>query len=326
MVEQGRNLIRQIQEKLEAQRKIGGLWNGFCNLQKVVSHDIWESHTRFIYELLQNAEDAKASEFEVYISKARIKVIHNGEPFSKEDINNVCYAISSKDPNETIGYLGVGFKSVFAITDKPEIYSGNYGFRFDREECLKKFNDDSLYYFYPYWIEQTTEAIDPQRTTFILPFKSEGFFDESLNQLNELGMHSLLFLKNIRNIKIHNQEDSSTRDCSLMCMEDFKPLPSNSGTEVGKFLLLEGNTATRFLVFRKAFEIPKEIRDDKETQNAKRGNIVKREVSVAFKLDKEENLEPMDGYICSFFSRPRKENPLYHTRRLHSPSRTSCIA
>jgi len=300
MAEQGKDLIRQIQEEVETQRG-SNLWKGYCNLQKLVSGDIWESSTRFIYELLQNAEDAKASEFEVYLSRARIKVIHNGEPFNTDDISNICYAMSSKDPNETIGYLGVGFRSVFPITDKPEIHSGDYSFRFDRAECLRRFGDDSLYCFYPYWIEQTTEAIDPRKTTFILPFKSEGFFDESVAQLNELGAHSLLFLRNVRNLRIHNEEDNSTRNCSLICMEDFKPLPNNPDTKVGKFLSVEGNTVTRFLAFRRAFYVPEGIRNDEETQRAKRGNVEKREVSIAFKLDKEDNLEPTNGCICSFF-------------------------
>ena len=94
------------------------------NLQKLASGDIWESSTRYIYELLQNAEDAKASEIKIYISKKRVKIIHNSRhPFKDNDVKNVCYATSEKDPNETIGYLGVGFRSVFTVTDKPEIYS-----------------------------------------------------------------------------------------------------------------------------------------------------------------------------------------------------------
>lgn len=71
-------------------------------------------------------------------------------------------------------------------------------FRFDREECLREFGDDSAFYFYPYWIEQTTENIDPEKTTFILPFKSEEFFDKTVKQLEKLGAHSLLFLRNTR--------------------------------------------------------------------------------------------------------------------------------
>ncbi len=114
----GKELIMKIQEEVKRQREIGGIWEGYCNLQKLASGDIWESATRYIYELLQNAEDAKAKEFRIYISKQRIKVVHNGDPFTEDDVRNICYAMSKKDPNETIGYLGVGFRSVFAVTDR----------------------------------------------------------------------------------------------------------------------------------------------------------------------------------------------------------------
>ena len=114
-MDDGEKIIRQIQQEIEQQRKIGGIWKGYCNLQKLASGDIWETSTRYIYELLQNAEDAGAREFKIYISKERAKIIHNGRPFTEDDVRNICYADSKKDPCETIGYLGVGFRSVFTV-------------------------------------------------------------------------------------------------------------------------------------------------------------------------------------------------------------------
>jgi len=311
MMKEGRDLIIQIQEEVKSQRKIGGLWEGYCNLQKLASGDIWESSTRYIYELLQNAEDTKANEFKVYISKNRIKIIHDGAPFIQDDVRNVCYAVSKKDPNETIGYLGVGFRSVFTVTDKPEIYSGEYMFQFDRERCLREFGDDSHFYFYPYWIEQPTEEIDLQKTTFILPFKSEEFFDRSMDQLEKLSAYSLLFLRNIKKISIHNEESNDTRICNISCIEDFKSI--NKNFRIGKFLLVEKDAAMRFLVFRGTFEVPEEIQEDEETKRAKREKIKERDISIAIRLDEQDNLKPINGYICSFFPiKERKINFLVH--------------
>jgi len=325
MNEDGEKVIIQIQQEIEQQRKIGGFWEGYCNLQKLASGDIWESSTRYIYELLQNAEDAKASEFKIYISKERIKIVHNGKPFTKDDVRNICYAVSKKDPNETIGYLGVGFRSVFIVTDKPEIYSGEYRFRFDREECIRKFGDSSLFYFYPFWIEQPTEHIDLNKTTFILPFKSEDYFDKSMKQLKKLGVHSLLFLRNIKNISIYNEVDNTRQEFNITLSGDLKPLPNykkileeikdNDIKEIkmGKFLLIEGDKVSRFLVFRGTFKVPDDVRNDEETKRAKREKIKTREISVAFKLDKDNNLKPTKGYICSFFPiQERKINFLVH--------------
>lgn len=134
MTNEEQDVIRQIQSEIVKQREIRGFWEGYCNLQKMASGDIWESSTRYVYELLQNAEDEQASKFELYISKYRSKIIHDGQCFSSEDVRKICYAVSKKDPSVSIGYLGVGFRSVFPVTDRPQIYSGMYKF------CLIKKN------------------------------------------------------------------------------------------------------------------------------------------------------------------------------------------
>ncbi len=309
----GKNLIIKIQKEIMQQKEIGGLWEGYCNLQKLASGDIWESPTRYLYELLQNAEDAKAKEFNIYISKKRIKIVHDGNPFTDGDVRNICYAMSKKDPNETVGYLGVGFRSIFAVTDKPEIYSGKFMFRFDREECLKEFNDFSLFYFYPYWIEQPVESVDLGKSTFIFPFKSEEFFDKSVKELENLKASSLLFLRNIKSMSIYNEENETTRICNLTQISDLTTLPQNEDIKIGKFLLVEGSTATRFLVFRGVFQVPDNIRNDEETKRAKRGDVKSREISIAIQLDERDNLVPTTGYICSFFPiEERKINFFVH--------------
>jgi len=307
------DIITKIQEEIKRQREIGGFWEGYCNLQRTASGDIWESSTRYLYELLQNAEDEKAKNFHIYISKKRVKIVHDGNVFTENDVRNVCYAVSKKDPNETIGYMGVGFRSVFTVTDRPEIYSGEYMFCFDKEECLKEFGDYSPFYFYPYRIEQPTERIDPKKTSFLLPFKSEESFDKSIEQLEQLGANSLLFLRNIIRLSIHNEEDGSTRICSRTPIGDLKSLPTNEDIKIGKFLLVEGSTATRFLVFRGTFEVPDDVQKDEETKRAKRGEVEKREISIAIKLDEQDNLVPTKGYIYSFFPiEERKINFLVH--------------
>ena len=312
MMREGKDCITQIQDKIKQQQEIGGIWEGYCNLQKLASGDIWESSTRYIYELLQNAEDAGAKEFKVYISKKRAKITHNGNPLTPEDIRNICYAATQKDPNVSIGYLGVGFRSVFPVTDKPEIYGGKYSFRFDKEACEREFGDSSLYHFYPFWIEQPTERIDQQKTTFILDFKAEEYFTKALEQLGKLGTHSLLFLRNINSIIIRNEENNESRVCNISCLEDFKPIPNNGNLKLGKFLLVDGSVATRFLVFRGTFQTD-EVRKDKETIRAKRGEIKEREVSIAFQLDEKDNLKPIKGYFYSFFPvMERKINYLVH--------------
>jgi hypothetical protein len=81
--------------------------------------------THFVPELLQNADDQKADEiyFNFNSLKNEIRFSHNGNNFTKQDIQDIC-SIGHSQKNETInkiGKFGTGFKSIYKVTDKPII-------------------------------------------------------------------------------------------------------------------------------------------------------------------------------------------------------------
>lgn len=89
---------------------------------------------RFLYELVQNAYDAQPrggrnGRIHVLLDPdaedhGTLYVANTGAPFDSEDFRAICeIAQSSKRPGEGIGNKGVGFKSVLAISEWPEIYS-----------------------------------------------------------------------------------------------------------------------------------------------------------------------------------------------------------
>ena len=87
-------------------------------------------HDRFLIELLQNAEDqavrAGLSESTVAIirTESLVAMANAGTPFTDPSLREITSAgISSKDPTVAIGNKGVGFKSVFQVTEEPELYS-----------------------------------------------------------------------------------------------------------------------------------------------------------------------------------------------------------
>ena len=68
----------------------------------------------FILEILQNADDAMASEVVFELYSDRLDVTNNGEPFTLEDIDSICsLSRSSKDDPTKLGKFGIGFKSVY---------------------------------------------------------------------------------------------------------------------------------------------------------------------------------------------------------------------
>lgn len=110
-----------------------------ANSLESLSTDIYTDSKRFIYELLQNADDASGSsgmlDIQIKLVENYIIVSHNGESFSEVDIESICSVgdgNKKEDENKT-GFKGIGFKSVFSHSNYVLIESNNYCFRFDKE-------------------------------------------------------------------------------------------------------------------------------------------------------------------------------------------------
>lgn len=169
-----------------------GAYDGFIRLLT----DLYPDNAHFIYELLQNAEDAGATEVCFTLEVDRVEFRHNGHRlFSFDDVKDITNIgkSSKRDDPTNIGKFGVGFKAVFAYTATPEIESGQYHFRI-RDLVVPE-----------------TEGLSPgalgkNRTHFLFPFdnpqklpkKAREEIEDSLRKLDE---STLLFLSNIRKIE-----------------------------------------------------------------------------------------------------------------------------
>jgi hypothetical protein len=166
--------------------------NGFEEGLRSLLAELYPDNAHFIYELLQNAEDAQATVVEFELGQDELKVSHDGiRPFSLADIESITgIGKSTKKDDETkIGKFGVGFKAVFAYTTRPEIRSGEYSFAISD-------------LFVPEIISGDAPA---GRTTFTFPLdrvekQAELARVEVERGLRELDEKTLLFLNNIREI------------------------------------------------------------------------------------------------------------------------------
>ena len=59
--------------------------------------DQYSDRTHFIYELIQNAEDAGATYLTFNLYPDRLVLCHNGKPFTEADIRGICGIRSTKD-------------------------------------------------------------------------------------------------------------------------------------------------------------------------------------------------------------------------------------
>jgi len=165
--------------------------------------NLYSDRTHFIYELLQNAEDAcerakKAGAVKKFIVHLQLypdqlEMHHNGIPFDENDVRGICGLVegTKSEDYSQIGKFGIGFKSVYAYTKSPEIYCG------DKSFCIKN-------YVQPYSIEQREDVKDGE-TLFVIPFNhdkiSKGVaFSEIKQRLKDIGLGTLLFLRNIEEI------------------------------------------------------------------------------------------------------------------------------
>jgi len=156
---------------------------------------LYDDRTHFIFELLQNAEDALGRRGEWHGSRKvaftlnpdRLTLSHFGKPFDEADVRSVCDIAESTKNESSIGRFGLGFKSVYTVTDLPEIHSGDEDFSIEN-------------YVFPKRMARSVRAAD--ETQIILPLKPE---DASAAQdittgFRHLGPGALLFLRHIDEI------------------------------------------------------------------------------------------------------------------------------
>ncbi|MFW6311408.1 MAG: sacsin N-terminal ATP-binding-like domain-containing protein, partial [Nanoarchaeota archaeon] len=188
-------------------------------------------HKRFIYELLQNADDAlqtNTNDKKIYfnLSEDELIVANTGRPIEADDLTALCtmsYTTKSLDSENkaSIGHKGRGFRSILEITDNPKIYSKGISFEFNRSRSKKdiyslinlldnwetsKLKGIPLMRL-PYSLEDTPEKIKDlyekgYNTVFAFPLKNDRVKQDIIAAVNRLDNNTILFLNNLEKLKI----------------------------------------------------------------------------------------------------------------------------
>lgn len=158
-------------------------------------NELYADRTHFIFEILQNAEDALADRpgwrgsraVTFTLDEKALHISHFGKPFDEEDVRSICGIAKSTKRITDIGRFGIGFKSVYAFTDRPEIHSGAEDFAIES-------------YVWP--VGSSGSKRNPDETVFILPLKhQDGIAHKEITKgFYQLGAHTLLFLRQIEEI------------------------------------------------------------------------------------------------------------------------------
>lgn len=160
--------------------------------------DKYAETAHFVYELLQNADDANATEVTIILKADRLLFKHNGtkhfditaeDDERVGDINSITgIGNSSKENTQNkIGKFGVGFKAVFQYSDTPEILDDP--FKFKIEDLIV-----------PTLIEYDYPERKPGETLFVLSFRNpQKAFNEIKGRLETL-KNPILFLRHLKKI------------------------------------------------------------------------------------------------------------------------------
>ena len=149
--------------------------------------NLYTDKTHFIFELLQNAEDALASKVKFCLHCDRLEMFHNGRVFNEKDVRGICgVGEGTKAEDLTkIGKFGIGFKSVYSYTRTPEIHSGKENFYIEN-------------YIRPFQKEPNRLGGDGWSTLIIFPFnhpevEQEIAYSSLRQRLDNLAPTTLLF-------------------------------------------------------------------------------------------------------------------------------------
>jgi|GEM_PF-5936042 len=195
---------REVIESVAARHE--GLPEWVEDLVRQVGEKLNRTDIHFAAELVQNAEDAgnrsdqPRVELRFLIEEGRIIAQNDGLPFNQGDAEAICRAAASSKRHapDQIGFLGVGFKSVFKITDAPEVHSNGFHFRITR-------------YIHPSWIDDPAPlpAAD-MSSAFVFPVKPSVNLEILGDEFDHLKPTLLLFLKKLKSIAIDNRITGQT--------------------------------------------------------------------------------------------------------------------
>ena len=210
--------------QLEADPELAGPWN---LLFKQV-----QSPEHVLSELLQNADDAEATEASAKVEDGVFVFSHNGIDFQEDHFVSLCrFGYSNKRVLHTIGFRGVGFKSTFSLGSKVELTSPTLSVYFQDQRFTE-----------PIWQETTSSS--GGLTTIKVAISDQPRLDRIKQNLKEWreSPFSLLFFNNLRRLVIGDvQLDWLEEEPGPVSLSRWMRLNNESNK---RYLYVESDAAT----------------------------------------------------------------------------------
>ena len=265
----------------------------------------YSDEAHFVYELLQNADDVKATKAVFELSAGRLLFRHNGsehftisDPATEEEdkknhrlghVNAITsYGARNKQEKNAqgnvIGKFGLGFKSIFQYTKSPSIYDDNIWFRLERE-------------IIPRLLDHDFEGRKEGETLFSLPLDNEEIKtpEEDIKRKFDSLLFPTLFLNNLSEICLKTDAEEWWYKKSILEEKAFD------------------ETTAKLICLKK---IKSTEEESKKLWIFSRTDSNNHKYSVGFELDENGSLKPSNYKAFCFF-------PTKHTTHLkfliHAP-------
>jgi len=189
---------------------------------------------RWFFELLQNCDDAKAIKVRILVQEDAVYVADNGKGLKPEAVSAICGTDFSDKTIGTIGRKGVGFKSVYDVSNNPQVLTvkdGGIEFNLDKTRGWLEdngFDDEYVPYqwipFFISWDEQdpVLNTLDDFKTIVVLRNVSPEQKHRVEQLLKEWPPHALFTFRHVREIKTPEFEICRSSNHDIWKMQDSR--------------------------------------------------------------------------------------------------------
>lgn len=240
----------------------------FKDLAKVEQYIAESYRTRAFIELIQNADDAGSTKFGIHTLKDGFAVGNNGRPFTLADVESLCRSGSSNKHRggSTIGYRGIGFKSVVNLASQIYVFSGDFKFFFNKtrtQEILESTLDVPLIRI-PHQLKDQDSHLQKEASNlsdkngYTTIFIFQCLINEiPLEELAEFNRSSLIFLKSLKSLKIDYQEISRNISLQILNEKERKiiKIEESNSFDIWEVDALSDNTITQVALKRECDNI-----------------------------------------------------------------------
>lgn len=270
--------------------------------------DLYTETERFVFELLQNADDqpeeGKLVNVKFKSLDENLLFLHTGKPFNEADVESISSIGDSTKKNdiEKTGYKGIGFKSVFFVADTVYIDSGNFSFAFDKNSPLYRDEEDMdkiPWQIKPIWEERyrLPKEIQKEESYFKAPVGialnvgSENIeaYNRSISQLL-VNPQFTLFLRNVGEISF----ECKGRDAIKI---------DKQVTESGIVQITSNNVSENWITKDYIIDIPAETKDAIQNDKlvpAKLKEATKTKITFAAKIEDGTIITITDAVLYTY--------------------------